>query len=108
MAVYCIGIIHIRDRDHYAKYEQGFAEIFARYQGKMLALDDQPIIFEGENKAVLPRMVLMEFPSEQEFRAWYESADYQQLADIRLASSEGAVSMIRGMQANKSAQDLSD
>ena len=41
--------------------------------------------------------VLIEFPSEQDARAWYESEEYQAIAQHRFASSEGNLAMVKGL-----------
>ena len=42
MTVYIVAQINIHDREAYSVYEAGFAEIFQRYQGRMLAVDEDP------------------------------------------------------------------
>ena len=63
MAVYAVALINIGDRAGYAKYEQGFVEVFRQHSGKTLAVDESPIVKEGEWEYT--RTVLIEFPDAQ-------------------------------------------
>ena len=83
MTSYVTAQINIQDREKYVLYEQGFMEIFARYEGKMLAVDEAPEVWEGQWSYT--RTVLIEFPSAQAAKAWYNSPEYQQLATHRWA-----------------------
>jgi len=42
MSVYAIALINISDRAGYAVYEQGFMDIFNRFKGRLLAVDENP------------------------------------------------------------------
>lgn len=97
MSVYAIALINISDRSRYALYEQGFVEIFSRYRGKVLAVDEAPVVKEGEWPHT--RTVLLEFPDQAELDRWYHSDAYQALAAHRFASSTGAVAVIQSLSA---------
>ena len=94
MPVYLIAQLTIRDRARYAEYAAGFMEIFSRYGGRLLAVDESPETLEGAWN--FTRTVLIEFPSEAEARSWYDSEDYQRLAQHRFASSEANIVMVKG------------
>ncbi len=95
MSVYLVANIEIHDRDEYGVYEAGFLEIFQRYQGKLLAVDEDQRTLEGDWPYT--RTVLVEFPSEEEARRWYHSSDYQALAVHRWAASRAAISIVTGI-----------
>lgn len=94
MSVYAVALIHIHDRDGYRTYEQGFMDIFTRYQGKLLAVDEAPSVLEGEWPWT--RSVLLEFPDEAQFRAWYDSDEYQALAKHRFGASQASLAVLAG------------
>jgi uncharacterized protein (DUF1330 family) len=96
MSVYFIAQLSIHDRETYTRYSSGFMEIFSKYNGKMLAVDEAPETMEGDWSCT--RTVLIEFPTEHEAKSWYESNEYQSLAQHRLASSNANVVMIRGLE----------
>ena len=95
MTVYCIGLINIHDRAGYGAYEQGFMEIFNRYGGKLLAVDEAPVVREGAWPHT--RTVLAEFPDAGAFDAWFDSAEYQDLAKHRHAASVGSIALIKAL-----------
>lgn len=96
MAVYLVAQIEITDTKRYAQYGAGFLEIFSRYDGKLLSVDEAPAELEGSWP--FTRTVLIEFPSETQARAWYDSAEYQALAQHRYASSAANIVIIKGFQ----------
>jgi len=95
MAVYAIALINISDRSRYADYEKGFMEVFRHYQGKVLAVDEAPVVKEGTWPYT--RTVLAEFPSSAEFDRWYHSEAYQALAQHRFAASQASLALIRSL-----------
>ena len=95
MSVYVIALINITDRNGYAKYEKGFMEIFSRYQGKALSVDEAPVVKEGAWPYT--RTVLIEFPSQAEFDRWYHSDAYQALAKHRFAASQASIAVVKSL-----------
>jgi uncharacterized protein (DUF1330 family) len=69
-------------------------DIFNRYGGKLLSVEEAPEVIEGEWR--YSRTVLLEFPCEAQAHAWYASADYQAIAQHRRAASTANVVFIRG------------
>ena len=83
---YVIVQIVINDRDGYHQYETaGHQEIFDRFSGKLVGLDDDVEIVEGNWP--FTRTVLIEFPSKELARAWYESVGYQAVVGLRHGSA---------------------
>lgn len=95
MTVYLIANLNIDDRARYGEYEAGFLEIFNRYDGTLLAVDENQDVLEGDY--AFTRTVLISFPSREQARAWYESEAYQALAAHRWASSSGSAILIEGL-----------
>jgi uncharacterized protein (DUF1330 family) len=94
MPHYIIAQITIADREEYARYEAGFIAIFSRYQGKLLAVDEQHELLEGQWPH--SRTVLVEFPDREQAMDWFQCADYQALAQHRKRASEGNLVLIKG------------
>lgn len=82
MRVYFIAQIQITKEEEYNKYLDSVNEVFAKYKGKYLAVDDNPICLEGFWDD--SRIVLIEFPSKEDFKAWYCSDEYQHILAHRL------------------------
>ncbi|MDP6376273.1 MAG: DUF1330 domain-containing protein [Pseudomonadales bacterium] len=96
MAVYFVVQIDIEDRGRYGQYEAGFMEIFGHHGGKVLSVDEDPILLEGTWPHT--RTVLLEFPDAHAARTWYDSPAYQQLARHRFAASTSNAVMIQGLE----------
>jgi len=92
---YLIAQIEITDRDTYAKYEAGFMEIFQRYKGKILSVDENIEVLEGDWP--FTRTVLFRFPSKEDALSWYESKEYQLLVEHRLSASESNIVIVNGI-----------
>ena len=94
MTTYIVAQIKIRDRDEYSVYESGFMDVFARFKGRLLAVDEAPDVLEGHWPYT--RTVLITFPSKEDAAAWYQSDDYRKLAEHRHAASEADIVLIKG------------
>lgn len=95
MAYYLVAQIDIVDRETYAKYGEGFMDIFSKFEGTMLAVDEEPKLLEGQWPYT--RTVLISFPSEDAAMAWYHDPAYQEIAKHRFASSSANTVMIKGL-----------
>ena len=96
MAAYLVAQISIDDRERYGQYEAGFMEIFMKYNGRLLAVDEAPQVHEGEWSYTSTGLI--EFPTTEDANAWYESDEYQALAVHRKASSDANIILINGLQ----------
>ena len=75
--------------------EEGFVEIFSRYNGQMLSVDESPEVVEGAWPYT--RTVLIQFPSLDDANAWYRSDEYQALAQHRFKASAANIVFIDGL-----------
>ncbi len=94
MTVYLVARLRIHDRTQYAEYEAGFAEVFHEFGGTILAVDDDSVVLEGDDRT--DRSVILSFPTEAQALAWYRSDRYQTLAKHRHAASDAEVTLVRG------------
>ena len=86
---YFIAQINIHDPKTYQQYVEGFYEVFNRYQGEVVLVDDNPKAIEGTLQ--YNRIVVIRFPNENELHRWYDSPEYQQLARIRWKASDAYI-----------------
>ncbi len=98
MAVYIIARMKIHDRAGYDRYEDGFMPVFEKFNGKMLSVDEDPKVLQGEWDHT--RSILIEFPDKQSAYAWMMSPEYQEIAKHRLAASEGESILVEGLEDN--------
>ena len=92
---YLIAQIEIKDRETYSKYEAGFMEIFQKFKGKMLSIDENIEVLEGDWQ--FTRTVLVGFPSKEDALSWYNSDEYQLLAKHRISASESNIVIVNGI-----------
>ena len=94
--VYALVLVDsITDREGYSRYGDGFMEVFSQYQGRILAADESPTMVEGDWP--VKRTVLMAFPNEEGLNAWYQSPEYQKLAQHRWQSSTARIAMLHAL-----------
>jgi uncharacterized protein (DUF1330 family) len=95
MSYYFIVRINIVDSSEYQKYLAKAGEIFKKYKGEYLVVDDEPLVLEGNWDSV--RTVLIRFSSRKDFWDWYYSEDYQQILKHRLSAAECNAILAKGL-----------
>ena len=96
MPVYLIARFKIHDRSEYDKYSAGFSEVFKKFDGKMLSVDEDPTVLMGDWDDT--RSVIIEFPSKKSALAWMTSEDYQAIAKHRDAGSTAHSILVDGLE----------
>jgi uncharacterized protein (DUF1330 family) len=96
MSRYFLAQIKIKDPDEYQKYLDKAGEIFKQYNGSYVAVDKNPIVLEG--KWDYTRSVIIKFDTEEDFKAWYKSADYQQILKHRLKAADCDTILVKGLE----------
>lgn len=94
MTVYIIAEFNIHTRESYDKYDALFMDVFDKFDGTLLSVDEDPRALEGEWSAT--RSVLISFPSEESAGAWMTSEAYQEIAQHRLNASTGRARLVKG------------
>ena len=95
MATWFVAELEIHDRERYSQYEAGFLEIFQKYEGQLIAVDEAPRVIEGEWPHT--RTVILKFPDDDAARRWYDSPEYQELVKHRHAASTGNAALLTGI-----------
>jgi len=95
MSYYFVAQIRIHDPKTYQQYLDKVDEVFIKYRGKYLSVENNPVILEGGWNYT--RCVLIQFESKEDFEIWYQSADYQEILKYRLASAECDSILIKGL-----------
>lgn len=94
MSYYFIAQIRITDETIYQKYIEGADKVFMQYNGRYLAVDNDPVVMEGNWDYT--RTVLIEFETKEDFNAWYHSDDYQKILEHRLSAAECDSILVKG------------
>jgi uncharacterized protein (DUF1330 family) len=94
MSYYFLANIEITDKKEYERYINHVDEVFSKFNGKYLAVDDNPQIIEGSWNYT--RSVLIEFQTKKDFNDWYNSKEYQKILKNRLNSANCDTILIKG------------
>jgi len=86
MAAYLIGLIEVTDRDQYKKYTARTPEVLAKFGGRFIARGGETVTLEGPEEG--RRIVLVEFPSLDRVREFYDSAEYREVRKLREGAAE--------------------
>ena len=96
MSVYIIARFKIYDRGEYDKYSAGFSEVFKKFDGTMLSVDEAPTVLAGDWDDT--RSVIIKFPSKESALAWMTSDEYQAIAKHRNAGSTVNSIIVQGLE----------
>jgi len=94
MGIYFMANIRIRNEQEYQRYVDRVDEVFKKYKGRYLAVDSKPDVVEGTWD--YSRAVLIRFETKDDFEAWYNSSEYQEILQLRLRSAECDSILIHG------------
>ncbi|HEX2834104.1 MAG TPA: DUF1330 domain-containing protein [Thermoanaerobaculia bacterium] len=95
MKYYSVAEIHITDRAWVHAYVQNVTGMVERYGGRYLARTSNAEKWEGER--ALPQIVLLvEWPSRDAAKAFYDSEEYAPYLRDRLAGSQGEMVFLAG------------
>ena len=95
MAAYAVVLVNdVRDPESLGRYREAVAPLVGRYGGTYLAADLTPAAVEGQCPL---GVVVIEFPSSERLRAFYDADEYAPLKDVRLQSGDFTFMMIEGL-----------
>jgi len=95
MPCYFVARITISNPSEYQKYLDRAGQVFSKFKGTYLAVDNMPEILEGEWSCT--RTVLIQFPDQENFNAWYYSKEYQEILSFRINASECHSILLHGL-----------
>ncbi len=90
------NIAEIHDRAAYAEYRARVQETLDAYGGRFLIRGPEPERLEGDWEP--GRLVLLEFPSAEQARAWWSSDEYREPKAMRQAASTGTLLLLDGYE----------
>ena len=82
MAAYVIATVDVRDAALFEEYRKQVPDTIARHGGKYLVRGGQHQVLEGAWQP--SRLVVLEFPSLEQARRWYDSEDYRAPKALRM------------------------
>jgi len=95
MAAYMIARIKVTDPEQYKKYIAVTPGILAKFGAKFIARGGETVTLEGPEETT--RVVIVEFPSLDKVREFYNSAEYQEAIKIREGAAEVSLVGVAGV-----------
>lgn len=95
MPVYLIAQVEITDPERYRDYTRHTPRLIAEHGGRFIARGAAPLVLEGP--PTTKRIVVIEFPSVDHAKAFYNSPDYVRARAIRNEASTAQLVVIEGL-----------
>jgi len=95
MAAYIIVNVEVHDPVRYEDYRRSVLPTLAPYGGRFLVRGGKVEVLEGSWSP--KRLVLVEFPSAEKARQWWNSAEYAAPKALRQATSITDMVMVEGV-----------
>jgi uncharacterized protein (DUF1330 family) len=95
MPAYVIAEIEVTDPVGYEEYKALVPAVLARYGGRYLARGGEVAGLEGD--APPARVVIMEFPSLAQAKAWWACAEYTPAKAIRHRTAKSRLVAVAGL-----------
>ena len=92
MAAYIIAFIEVTDPQRYAQYMKLTPEAIARHGGRFIVRGGEKLTLEGpaENR----RVVVLEFPTFEQAKTFYDSPEYRHAKSFREESAEASFLLV--------------
>jgi uncharacterized protein (DUF1330 family) len=94
MAAYVIAQVDVTDVDKFKEYMKETPATIARFGGRYLARGGETVVLEGAMYA--ERVVLIEFPSLEKAREWYDSEEYRRIKPLRAGAATASIIAVDG------------
>jgi uncharacterized protein (DUF1330 family) len=91
---YVIANIDVKDPTRYAEYVRLTPGSIEPFGGRFIARGGRSEKLEGATPA--NRIVILEFPSYEQAKAWYDSDGYRVAMAIRQSASNGSLILVEG------------
>jgi uncharacterized protein (DUF1330 family) len=96
MAAFLIARVNILDMNKYKQYLNVSPKIIEKYGGKYIARAGETVTLEGPEET--RRVVIIEFPSLQRAKEFYNSIEYQEAKNLRNDAAIGELLVVDGIQ----------
>ena len=96
MSAYVIVNVKVHDAETYKEYVKLSPVSISAYGGRFLARAGRTEVLEGDAPA--NRMVVLEFPSYDRAREWWNSETYRMPKALRQSASEASMILVDGVQ----------
>lgn len=94
MTAYLIANVDVRDRDMFEAYRERVPPVIEKFGGRYLVRGGE--LHPVEGNLGLKRLVVLEFPSMEAARRFYDSPDYAPLLKLRSDSTASDIVLVEG------------
>jgi uncharacterized protein (DUF1330 family) len=94
LAAYVIADIDVHDAQPYEEYKRIAPPSIAAYGGRYIVRGGETTILEGD--WIPRRCVVLEFPTVEQAKAWWDSAAYQPAKALRRSCSQSHMILVAG------------
>ena len=84
-AYFLVDILAIKDAAKMERYRSQVSPVVEKFGGRYLAIGGPFHVVEGSYQPTFP--VLVQFPSMEDARRWYDSEEYRELKELRLEAT---------------------
>jgi uncharacterized protein (DUF1330 family) len=95
MAAYIIVEIEVTNPNRYEDYKKLTLGTLTAYEGKFIVRGGKTETLEGDWKP--GRLVMIEFPTLEKAKAWYNSPEYTKAKKIRQEASHAKMIVVEGI-----------
>lgn len=95
MSAYVVVEIAVKDGETYERYKALAPPSIAQYGGRYLVRGGATEVLEGSWQP--PRFVVLEFPTSERARAWWDSPEYAAAKALRQASTDTKMILVEGL-----------
>ena len=95
MPAYVIVDVTVTDPKEMEEYRKQVPATLAKYGGRFIVRGGAHQTLEGDWKP--NRLVVLEFPSMEQARRWYDSEEYREPKAIRLRAGRANLVMVEGV-----------
>jgi uncharacterized protein (DUF1330 family) len=95
MSAFVLANVTVKDPVRYEDYRRLVTPTLAKYGGRFIARGGKMEVLEGDWQP--NRLVILEFPSMEHARKWWNSPEYSEARLIRQATSEGTLLILEGV-----------
>ena len=89
MKAYVVGLLYMQSWDWYDEYYQNTSKLIEKHGGRYLASGVKPDVLEG--RSTPNAHVILEFPSLEHARNWYQDPDYKKMIKLRQSGGSSEI-----------------
>lgn len=95
MPAYIVVEVEVQDQERYENYKRMVPPSLVAYGGRFIVRGGEVETLEGE--WMPKRLVIVEFPSAEQAKAWWASEEYAEAKALRQATARSQLILVAGV-----------